>query len=226
MLLLCGGAPCPLRLIEDYERRGVVFRQGYGLTEVGPNCFSLPPEDAARKAGTVGFPVMHCQARVVDERGEDVARGEVGELLLKGPHVCGGYWGDPDATAAAYQDGWWATGDLFTIDADGYYRVVGRKKQMFISGGENVYPAEVEQAVLAHPLVSECAVVGVPDAAWGEVGWAYISPADVDPAAVRAHLDGELARYKIPKRVIALEALPRNAMGKVVRQALPHMAGV
>ena len=223
---LCGGAPCPLGLIEDYAQRGVVFRQGYGLTEVGPNCFSLPPEDAVRKAGTVGFPVMHCQARVVDEQGEDVPQGEVGELWLKGPHVCGGYWDDADATAAVYTDGWWATGDLFTVDADGYYRVVGRKKQMFISGGENVYPAEVEQAVLSHPLVTECAVVGVPDGTWGEVGWAYVSPSDIDPASVKAHLDGTLARYKIPKRIIALEALPRNAMGKVVRQALTHMVGV
>jgi fatty-acyl-CoA synthase len=223
---LCGGAPCPLGLIDDYARRGVVFRQGFGLTEVGPNCFSLPPEDAKRKAGTVGFPVMHCQARIVDAAGQDVPQGQVGELWLKGPHVCGGYWDDPEATAAAYKDGWWATGDLFSVDADGYYRVVGRKKEMFISGGENVYPAEVEQVLLTHPDVKEAAVVGVPDPKWGEVGWAYVSPATVDEEAVRAALDGKLARYKLPKRVIAVDALPRNATGKVVRAALAGLVGV
>ena len=223
---LCGGAPCPLGLIDDYARKGVVFRQGFGLTEVGPNCFSLPPEDARRKAGTVGFPVMHCQARIVDAQGRDVARGEVGELWLRGPHVCGGYWEDPAATAAALRDGWWATGDLFTVDDEGYYRVVGRKKEMFISGGENVYPAEVEQALLAHAGVKEAAVVGVPDPRWGEVGWAFVAPASADAGAVRAALEGKLARYKLPKRVIAVDALPRNATGKVVRAQLAALAEV
>lgn len=222
---LCGGAPCPLGLIDDYARKGVVFRQGFGLTEVGPNCFSLPPEDAKRKAGTVGMPVMHCQARIVDEAGSDVPQGEVGELWLKGPHVCGGYWNDRTATEAAFKDGWWATGDLFSVDADGYYRVVGRKKEMFISGGENVYPAEVEQVLLAHPDIKEAAVVGVPDPRWGEVGWAYVAPATVDEEAIRASLDGKLARYKLPKRVIAVDALPRNATGKVVRAALGALVG-
>ncbi len=223
---LCGGAPCPLGLIDDYARRGVVFRQGYGLTEVGPNCFSLPPEDAVRKAGTVGFPVMHCEARIVDAEGRDVAPGEVGELWLRGPHVCGGYWEDPEATAAARRDGWWATGDLFSVDDEGYYRVVGRKKEMFISGGENVYPAEVEQAILQHPRVKEAAVVGVPDTRWGEVGWAYVAPAEIDGEELRRFLEGRLARYKLPKRVIALDALPRNATGKVVRAALGALVEV
>lgn len=223
---LCGGAPCPIGLIEDYAEKGMVFRQGYGLTEVGPNCFSLPPEDAIRKAGTVGFPVMHCQARVVDGAGKDVPRGEVGELWLKGPHVCGGYWENPEATRDAYRDGWWATGDLFSVDEDGYFRVVGRKKEMFISGGENVYPAEVEQAILRCEGVKECVVIGVPDAKWGEVGRAYVVPADLRPEAILEQLGSQIARYKIPKSVVSMDALPRNAMGKVVRQALSSMVGV
>ena len=223
---LCGGAPCPVGLIEDYAQKGMVFRQGYGLTEVGPNCFSLPPEDAVRKAGTVGFPVMHCQARVVDAEGRDVPQGEVGELWLKGPHVCGGYWENPEATQAAYRDGWWATGDLFSVDEDGYYRVVGRKKEMFISGGENVYPAEVEQAILRCDGVKECVVIGVPDAKWGEVGRAYVVPSSLKPEAVLAQLDGQIARYKIPKSVVTMDALPRNASGKVVKHALSSMVGV
>ena len=223
---LCGGAPCSLELIHEYARKGVVFRQGYGLTEVGPNCFSLPPEDAERKAGTVGFPVLHGEARVVDAEGRDVPQGEVGELWLRGPHVCGGYWQDPDATDAVVRDGWWATGDLFTIDAEGYYRVVGRKKEMFISGGENVYPAEVEAALLEHPEVAEAAVLGVPDARWGEVGWAYVAPETVDPEALLEFLRTRIAKYKVPKKVITLPTLPRNAMGKVVRPALGKLVGV
>jgi len=223
---LCGGAPCPVELIHAYGERGVVFRQGYGLTEVGPNCFSLPPEDAVRKAGTVGSPVMHCEARVVDGSGRDVAPGDVGELWLKGPHVCGGYWEDPGATAEVYRDGWWATGDLFAVDADGYYRVVGRKKEMFISGGENVYPAEVEAAILEHPGVREGAVVGVADERWGEVGRAYVAPSEVDPDDLLAFLRGRIAKYKVPRSVVTVDSLPRNAMGKVVRSALGALAAV
>jgi len=223
---LCGGAPCPLGLIEDYAARGVVFRQGYGLTEVGPNCFSLPPEDAVRKAGTVGFPVMHCQARVVGVDGHDVPLGEVGELWLKGPHVCGGYWENAQATEAALHGGWWATGDLFQVDPDGYYRVVGRKKEMFISGGENVYPAEVEQAVLQHPAVKQCAVLGMADATWGEVGCAFLvlEPGQaVTTDELRAFLRARIAAYKVPKAVRVLRELPQTASGKVSRPALAEL---
>lgn len=224
---LCGGAPTPVNLIHEWARRGVVFRQGFGLTEVGPNCFSLPPEDAVRKAGTVGFPVMHCEARVVDPDGRDVAPGHTGELWLRGPHVCAGYWNDPAATAAAlHEGGWWATGDLFQVDDDGYYRVVGRKKEMFISGGENVYPAEVEQAILQFPGVKECAVVGVPDPKWGEVGRAYVTPADVQPEALLEFLRQRIGRYKVPKAVVTLDALPRNAIGKVVKHELAELVSV
>lgn len=225
---LCGGAPCPMGLIEDYAERGVCFRQGYGLTEVGPNCFSLIPEEAVRKAGTVGFPVVGCQARLVDSEGREVTQpGEVGELWLAGEHVCAGYWEDEAATAAALQPGgWWRTGDLFSRDEEGFYRVVGRQKEMFISGGENVYPAEVEQAILAHPEVEECVVIGVADETWGEVGCAYVAPATLQPEVIKEFLQGRLARFKQPKQVIPLAALPRNAMGKVVRAAVAELVGV
>ena len=225
---LCGGAPCPLKLIDDYAARGVCFRQGYGLTEVGPNCFSLIPEEAARKAGTVGFPVLGCMARLVAEDGQEVTLpGAVGELWLAGEHVCAGYWEDEAASEASRRPGgWWATGDLFTRDEEGFYRVVGRKKEMFISGGENVYPAEVEAAILEHPQVTECVVIGVPDATWGEIGWAYVAPETLCPDALKEFLQARLARYKQPKRIVPVAALPRNAMGKVVRAAIAEMAGV
>ena len=224
---ISGGAACPATIRHAYADKDVPFRQGYGLTEVGPNCFSLIPEKAKEKAGTVGFPVMHCQAKLVDDAGNEVTEpGAVGELLLKGPHVCAGYWENEEATNAAYKDGWWATGDYFSRDEDGYYSVVGRKKEMFISGGENVYPAEVEQVILSHPKVSECAVVGVPDERWGEVGFAYVAPAAITPTELEEFLQGKIARYKQPKRVITMDALPRNAMGKVVRAMLPTMAAV
>ncbi len=142
--VISGGAPCPLPEIEAWWARGVEFRQGYGLTEVGPNCFVMPPGEGLRRAGSVGFAVPHLELRLVDGQGAEVVQGEVGELQLRGPTVCAGYWRQPDATAAAlHADGWFATGDLFAQAADGAFRCVGRRKEMFISGGENVYPGAV-----------------------------------------------------------------------------------
>ncbi|HEX2350557.1 MAG TPA: long-chain fatty acid--CoA ligase [Ktedonobacterales bacterium] len=220
---ITGGSSCPLPIIAGYAARGLEFRQGYGLTEVGVNCFSLAPEDAVRKAGSVGRPVFHSRARLVDEQGRDVAAGAVGELALAGPHVCSGYWRRPQATAEAMPDGWWRTGDLAQVDDEGYYFIVGRRKDMFISGGENVYPAEVEGALAQHPGIAEVAVIGRPDARWGEVGLAVVVPRQ--PGALSAQdvlmfCDGRLARYKIPKAVVFTDILPRNAMGKVVKADL------
>lgn len=218
-----GGSPCPLPIIHRYAARGVEFRQGYGLTEVGVNCFSLAPEDALRKAGSVGLPVFHSRARLVDGEERELAPGAVGELVLAGPHVCSGYWRRPEATAEAARDGWWHTGDLARQDAEGYYYIVGRKKDMYISGGENVYPAEIEGVLASHPDIAEVAVIGEPDARWGEVGLAVVVPrhrAILMPADVLSFCDGKLARYKCPKRVVFADALPRNAMGKVVKADL------
>lgn len=218
-----GGSPCPLPLIQGYAARGLEFRQGYGLTEVGVNCFSLAPEDAVRKAGSVGRPVFHARARVVDAEDRTVAPGEIGELVLAGPHVCSGYWRRPEATAEAYRGGWWHTGDLVRCDSEGYYWIVGRKKDLFISGGENIYPAEIENVIATHPGVLEVAVVPQADARWGEVGMAIVVPrveGSLSSADILTYCADKLARYKLPRSVCFASALPRNAMGKVIKAEL------
>jgi fatty-acyl-CoA synthase len=218
-----GGSSCPLPVIRRYGERGVLLRQGYGLTEVGVNCFSLAPEDALRKAGSVGRPVFHSRARIVDEQDRDVEPGEVGELVLAGPHVCSGYWRRPAETAEAARGGWWHTGDLARCDEEGYYYIVGRKKDMYISGGENVYPVEIEQVLLMHPGIAEAAVIAQPDERWGEVGVAVVVPrlpGALSAEEVLAFCAERLARFKIPRRVVFAETLPRNAMGKVLKAEL------
>ncbi len=227
--LLCGGAPCPHSLIERYLDLGYNFRQGYGLTEVGPNCFSLSPADVSRKLGTVGLPIFHSEARVSLPDNAEAAPNEVGELWLRGPHVTLGYWGKPEATAAVLDpQGWFHTGDLVKRDADGYFHIAGRKKEMFISGGENVYPAEVENTLAAHPGVQEVTVVGVPDARWGEVGLAAIVrrhnvDIPMDDASLRQWTRERLAPYKVPKHWRLVEELPKNSSGKIVKPAVLEM---
>ncbi|MBM3267457.1 MAG: long-chain fatty acid--CoA ligase [Candidatus Sericytochromatia bacterium] len=218
---ITGGAPCPVSLIETYSRRGVTFKQGYGLTEAGPNCFTLDARDAVRKAGSVGFPNMHVDVRVVADDGRDANPGEVGELLIRGPHLFGGYWRNPDATAQATRGGWLHTGDLVRRDEEGYTYIVDRKKDMYISGGENVYPAELERILHGHPHIADVAIIGVPDAKWGEVGLAVVVPAgQLSEQDVLDHLDGKVARYKLPKAVTFATELPRNAGGKVLKAEL------
>jgi fatty-acyl-CoA synthase len=205
----------------------VVFKQGYGLTEVGPNCFVLNEDDAVRKAGSVGFPVLHIDTRIVDAEGHPVPRGEVGELQLRGPTVCAGYWRNPGATGAALSpDGWFATGDLFRQDQDGYHFVVGRLKEMYISGGENVYPAEVERVLYEIPEVVEAAVVGVPDERWGEVGHAFVALSNGGPSAqvILDHCRSHLARYKVPKALDILDSLPKGSSGKILKRDLQERA--
>jgi fatty-acyl-CoA synthase len=233
---LCGGAACPLPLIERYQARNISFRQGYGLTEVGPSVFSLVAEDAFRKAGSVGWPNFYIQARLVDDEGRDVPEGASGELVLGGPAVTLGYFRNPEATAAAFrndpQQRWFHTGDVVRRDPEGYHYIVDRKKDMFISGGENVYPAEVELALGQIPGIAEVCVLGVQDARWGEVGRAVvvrgrdIAEAQLGAADVLRALDGKLARYKIPKSVVFAPELPRNASGKVVRDEVKRRFGV
>jgi fatty-acyl-CoA synthase len=223
-----GGSSCPIPIIEGYFKRGLTFRQGYGLTEVGVNCFSLAPEDALRKAGSVGQPIFHSEARIVDDQDQEVGADEVGELVLAGPHVCSGYWNRPEATAEALRDGWWHTGDLARRDTEGYFYIVGRKKDLLISGGENIYPAEIEGLLATHPKIVEAAIIGVPDPKWGEVGRAVVvvRPGETLSAEeVLAFCDGKLARYKIPKSVVFASALPRNAMGKVIKADLREQFG-
>jgi len=222
--LISGGAPLPLYLIEAYQKRGLVFKQGYGLTEVGVNCFAMSVEESVAKKGSIGRPLMMTDAKLIDEVGREVPVGEVGELCLRGPHVSKGYWKNLPATAAALDDdGFFHTGDLARKDEDGFYTIAGRRKDMLISGGVNVYPAEIEGELLLHPAVPDAAVVGVPDATWGEVGVAFvvIRPGEaLSKADLLAFAEARLARYKLPKEGGFVEDLPRTAYGKVVKGEL------
>lgn len=221
--LISGGAPLPLYIIEAYQARGVVFKQGYGLTEVGVNCFAMTVEESVRKKGSIGKALMFTEAKLVDELGAAVPVGEVGELCLRGPHVCRGYWNNPEATAAALDaDGWFHTGDSARRDEEGFFFIAGRRKDMLISGGVNVYPAEIEAELLLHPHVADAAVVGVPHKTWGEVGVAFVVPRAQAPSpeALAAFLGERLAKYKVPKEFIFVAALPRTAYGKVVKGEL------
>ncbi|MCB9006054.1 MAG: long-chain fatty acid--CoA ligase [Ardenticatenaceae bacterium] len=224
---ISGGAPCPLSLIKGWrEATGKPFRQGYGLTEVGTNCFSMNDEDPVTKPGTVGKPIFHSEMKLVDENGRIVSPNQTGELLIKGPHVTSGYWRNPDATAEALRDGWFHTGDMARQDEDGYFYIAGRFKDMIISGGENVYAAEVESVFVAHAAVADAALIGQPDEKWGEVGVMVVLLANgrtVSEAELLAHCQGKLARYKIPKRIIFTDSLPYSPYGKVIKAQLKEL---
>jgi fatty-acyl-CoA synthase len=210
-LAVVGGAPMPLSLLETWADRGVDIVQGYGLTEAAPNVLCLPPEDARRKAGSAGRPYPYVECRLSDED----------ELLVRGPNVFAGYWRNPEATAAAFRDGWLATGDLAERDGDGDYWIRGRLKDLVVSGGENVYPAEIEAVLHDHPDVVEAAVIGVPDERWGEACAAFVvlrGPVGEDE--LLAHCRERLARFKLPKTVHVVDELPRNSLGKVVKSEL------
>jgi fatty-acyl-CoA synthase len=220
---IVGGEPMPIELIKTWGAKGVPIRQGFGLTEFGPNVFSLNEEDALRKIGSIGFPNFYIQARVVDAEDHDVANGEIGELVLRGPVCTPGYWNNAKATIEAIRDGWLHTGDLVRQDSEGYFYVAGRKKDMFISGGENVYPVEIERFLSTHPAIREVAVIGVPDPKWGEVGKACVvlkGGARVTAFEVLGFCDGNLAKFKIPKHVEFMPELPKNDSGKVLKRTL------
>jgi len=221
--LISGGAPLPLYLIEAYQQRGLTFKQGYGLTEVGVNCFTMTVEESVAHAGSIGKPLPYTETRLIDDEGGEVPADEVGELLLRGPHVSRGYWNNPEATAVALDaDGWFHTGDLARRDAAGFHTIAGRKKDMIISGGVNVYPAEIEGELLLHPAVRDAAVVGVPHPTWGEAGVAFVVAQGDPPAAeeLTDFLAARLAKYKIPREIVFVDALPRTAYGKVVKGEL------
>ncbi len=218
-----GGAPIPTSLLQLYRRRGVDIHYGFGMTETGPTVFLVDPGYPESKLGSVGKPCLHVEVRVVDGKGNDLPPGERGELLVKGPGVTPGYWQLPEVTAQSFTDGWLHTGDVAMRDADGYYYIVDRLKDMYISGGENVYPAEVENVIYQLPQVGEAAVIGVPDATWGEVGRAFVvvkPGAALDEAAVIAHCRANLGRYKVPRSVHFVASLPRNPAGKVAKGEL------
>ncbi len=220
-----GGAAAPLALIEDYGAIGIKLQQMWGMTETGPLGLALSGDKALEKVGSSGLPVMHTRIKICEEDGSLTAQGEVGELMIKGPTITPGYWNKPEANKAAFtEDGWFHTGDAARQDEDGYYYIVDRWKDMFISGGENVYPVEVENVIYQMSGVLENAVIGIPDEKWGEVGRAYVvlkAGANIDDAAVIEHCRSQLATYKVPKQVRMIDELPHNATGKVLKHQLP-----
>jgi len=237
----CGGAPCPTTIIKAFRDRGLLFQFGYGLTETAPTCTLIPAADAFRKIGSAGKAAIHVELRVVDDQGRDVRPGEIGEVWTRGPNLFSGYWRRPEATAEAFvrpeeallegggYAGWWfRTGDLATLDDEGFLYVLDRKKDMIISGGENIYPAEVEEVLYRHPAIAEVAVIGIPDPRWGEVPMAVVVLRPGQALAIddlRAFCDGKLGRYKTPRRLAVVDALPRNAAGKVLKRVLREEFG-
>lgn len=218
-----GGAPCAEAILNGWTERGVAMIQGWGMTETSPGGISLDADDAARKIGSAGKPLMHTQITIVDDAGDQVAAGEVGELLIRGPNITPGYWNNPEASAKTFVGDWLKTGDAARMDDEGFVYIVDRWKDMYISGGENVYPAEIEDVLYQLSEVAEAAIIGIPDERWGETGKAVLvlkpnQTLAVD--AVIAHCLANLAKFKVPQSVEFIEALPRNATGKVLKRVL------
>ncbi|MFC4224755.1 acyl-CoA synthetase [Lysinibacter cavernae] len=217
--LTCGGSAVPVRVLNAYEDRGLAFSGGYGMTETAPGATSLNPSKSRAKMGSAGLPHFFTDLRIVDTNGRVLPAGEVGEIQLSGRNVIREYWNKPEATETAFADGeWFMSGDTGYVDDDGYLFVTGRIKDMIVSGGENVYPVEIEQLIVELPAVDSVAVIGIPDERWGEVPHAVVtlrSGSTLDAAAVQAHLSGRIARYKIPKTLQVVAEMPRTASGKI-----------
>jgi len=224
---ISGGAPCPPRIVQIYRARGIKFRQGYGMTEAGVNCFAIAPEDAERHPDAVGHPMPSLEAVIRHPHGSPCNVGDTGELTLRGPLVCNGYYQRPQETAQSFKDGWLWTGDLATRDERGLYRIVGRRKEMYISGGENVYPYEVESALYQlEDVVAECAVLGVAHPRWGEVGIAAVvlrAGTQVTGEVLTQRLHGKLATYKLPRSYLFVDQLPKTGAGKIDKPALREL---
>jgi fatty-acyl-CoA synthase len=225
-----GGAPLPVPLVQKYtQEKKIRFKQGFGMTEFGPGVFALAPEDAIRKAGSIGRPNFFVDARIVDEGNNFLGADEVGELILKGPSYSTGYFNNPSASAEAVDArGYFHTGDLAKYDSEGYFYIVDRKKDLFISGGENVYPVEIEKVIYQHPAIQMCAVIGLPDAKWGEVGHACVvlkPNQKLSEEELIAFVAGRLAKFKVPKGVTFMDALPISAAGKILKRELKEKVG-
>lgn len=218
-----GGAPLPVEIIRQWQQRGISLVQGYGMTETSPGCICLDASEAERKVGSSGKPLLHAEVMIVDGSGKPVKQGDIGEIWVRGPNITPGYWNRPDANETSFTDGWLHTGDLSRQDEEGYYYIVDRAKDMYISGGENVYPAEVEDVLSRHSAIKECAVIGISDERWGETGLAIVALKSADGASeadLMAHCRQNLAKYKCPARIVFVEALPRNATGKIHKPSL------
>lgn len=225
---ISGGAPCPITVIKALRENGMEFTEGFGMTETSPIAACLQPEDVVDHAGSIGRPVQFNDFQILDEEGHEVSVGDVGELCVRGPNVFVGYWGKPDETARALRDGWFHTGDLAHVDEQGFYTLVDRKKDMVITGGENVYPIEVEQVMHQHPEVLEVAVIGVPDDKWGERVMAVVvrtQDATVSAEELRQWTRDRIAHFKAPSEVRLAEELPRTATGKLLKRELRQELG-
>ena len=223
-----GGAPTPDTILAEWAGHGLIIQQAFGMTETSPIVLMLDKADAVRKAGSAGKPVLHTEVRLVDTEGRDVGPGTVGELWVRGPNITPGYWNKPDITAAAFTDGWLHTGDAAIVDTDGFYTIVDRWKDMYISGGENVYPAEVENVLYQCTAIAEASVIAVPNTRWGEVGRAIVVRKPGESLTAEELLDFcavRLAKYKLPHSVLFIDALPRNATGKVHKPTLRNQYG-
>jgi fatty-acyl-CoA synthase len=225
-MITTGSTIVPRHVIHAVHAKGVPLVQVYGSTETCPIAVYLKAGDAMQKVGSTGKAAIHCQLRIVDSRGGDVARGVTGELLIKGDNVMSGYWQAPQATAAVLVNGWFHTGDMGHQDEEGYLYVDGRSKDMIISGGENIYPAEIENLLIESPEIAEASVIGRSDARWGEIVVAVVVPradSKLTVEQVLKLLDGRIARFKHPKEVVIVEALPKTALGKIRKEDVRKM---
>jgi fatty-acyl-CoA synthase len=219
-MIVTGSTIVPEAFVRKVGARGVPVVQVYGSTETGPIAGYVRAQDWSRKAGSAGLPALHCELRVIDDQGRDLPSGQDGEILVRGPNVMTGYWNAPERTREALDDGWYRSGDIGHFDDDGYLYVASRKTELIISGGENVYPAEVERVLLESSSIQDACVVGRPDARWGEIVAAAVvlkPGARMTEAEVAALFAGRLARYKHPREIHFVSSLPRNALGKVQR---------
>lgn len=225
-VFLSGGAPCPPKIYDTFRRKGLAFKEGYGLTEAGPNNFFIRPELAKEKIGSVGKNMLFNEVTVVRQDGTPCDVNEVGELYLKGNHLFTAYWNQEEETKAVFAGEWFKTGDLAKFDEDGDYYIVGRKKDMIITGGENVYPQEVEHCLLSHPMIDEAAVIGVPDEKWGEKVVAFVSVTEgnqFEEELVKDYCKQSLGSYKVPKQFFVIDQLPKTDVGKIDKNELLHL---
>ncbi|OXS73251.1 long-chain fatty acid--CoA ligase [Lysinibacillus sp. KCTC 33748] len=226
-VFLSGGAPCPYPIYDAFIKKGLFFKEGYGLTEAGPNNFYISREAACLKKGAVGKSMQFNEAKIINSAGESCAPNEVGELFVRGKHMFLFYWNNQQETEKIMHEGWLKTGDLAMMDEDGDFYIVGRSKEMIISGGENVYPQEVEQCILRHQLVQEVAVIGIADEYWGEIVVAFIVCQNQDETIleeIKEICNKHLGRYKIPKKIIVIDELPKTSVGKIDKKALQMYA--
>jgi fatty-acyl-CoA synthase len=220
---ISGGAPCPQNIYDAFAAKGIFFKEGYGLTEAGPNNFYLDRSDIEKKRGSVGKPMMYNAVRIVKDDGTQAGPNEVGEIWLHGNHLFDGYWNNPESTAKALNEGWLQTGDLGYYDEEGFYYIAGRKKDMIISGGENIFPNEIEHWLCQHPSISEAVVVGLPDSKWGEVVSAVVvlkSGSSLSSDELISYCSLKFGRYKIPKRWKFLDSIEKTSVGKIDKKAI------